>query len=119
MPFAEVLVSGSLIRNTGYPRQVSYQVTRSVVPNLTRSAQTIPLNERGELRLPNVMMIDLRFSRPFALPAGMTIEPQVDVFNITNNDAIVSMVNDIGPRLGYPSEILAPRIFRLGFLLRF
>jgi hypothetical protein len=119
VPLGDILVSGSMIRNTGYPRQISYQVTRSVVPNLVRSAQTIPVNERGELRLPEVMMIDLRFSRPFRLPGGRTIEPQMDVFNITNSDAIVSMVNNIGPRLGYPSEILAPRIVRVGFLLRF
>jgi len=119
VPFGDILVSGSLIRSTGYPRQISYQVTRAVVPGLTRSAQTVPVNERGDLRLPNVMMVDLRFSRPLSLGGGRSIEPQVDIFNITNNDAIVGLVNSVGPRLGYPSEILAPRIVRVGFLLKF
>lgn len=64
-------------------------------------------------------MIDLRFSRPFRLPGGRSFEPQLDLFNITNNDVIVGMINTVGPRLGYPSEIVGPRIVRVGFALTF
>ncbi len=119
IPKVDVAVSGSFLRNTGYPRQISYQITRSVYPQLTRSSQTISVTRRGDLRLPDVMLIDLRFSRPFRLTGGLTFEPQLDVFNITNNDVIVNMVNAIGPRLGYPSEIVGPRILRVGFALTF
>jgi hypothetical protein len=119
VPKVELNVSGSFIRNTGYPRQYTYPVTRSMYPDLARSTQTVFVNERGDERLPTVMMIDLRFSRGFSLPAGGVIEPQVDLFNITNSDAIVRMVDTVGPRLGYPIEILAPRIIRVGFMVSF
>ena len=119
MPKTDIAVSGSLVRNTGYPRQTAYSVTRSIYPGLTRSSQTVRLDERGELRRPTVVMLDLRFSRPIALGRGFVFEPQLDIFNLTNNDVIVNMVDTIGPRYGYPSEILAPRIFRVGFAVRF
>jgi hypothetical protein len=119
VPRAEIIVSGSLLNNTGYPRQYTYQVTRTVVPTLTRSAQTIRLNNRGDERLPRVTMVDLRLSRSFTLAGDRRFEPQVDLFNLFNADTIVNMVNAVGPRLGYPGEILAPRIMRVGFVLKF
>lgn len=119
VPRAEIIVSGTLINNTGYPRQFTYQVTRDTVPTLTRSAQTVRLNRNGDERLPSVTLLDLRLSRSFRLPGGRSFEPQVDIFNAMNADTIVNMVNAVGPRLGYPGEILAPRIMRVGFVLRF
>ena len=119
VPRAEIIISGSMVNNTGYPRQFTYQVTRSVVPTLTRSAQTIRLNRRGDERLPRVTLVDLRFSRSFKLSGDRRFEPQVDLFNALNADTIVNMVNAVGPRLGYPGEILAPRILRVGFAFKF
>ena len=117
MPKTDIAVSGSLLRNTGYPRQFTYSVTRSVYSGLTRSSQTIRVDERGVERRPGVTLVDLRISRPFKLANGRSIEPQLDIFNIANNDVLVNMVDAVGPRLGYPSEILAPRIVRFGFAL--
>ncbi len=119
VPGLDIAVSGSLVRNTGYPRQFTYQVTRSVYPALTRSAQTVRVTRRGDERLPSVTLVDLRLSRPIRLAGGRTIEPQIDLFNVTNADTIVGMVDAIGPRLGFPTEILAPRIVRFGFAIRY
>lgn len=119
IPKVGVAVSGSFIHNTGYPRQFTYAVTRAAFPGLTRSTQTVRVNTSGDERLPNVMLIDLRFSRPIKFAGNRVIEPQIDVFNVANNDVIVRMVDAIGPRLGYPSEILAPRIIRLGCAIKF
>ena len=119
VPVVDVAVSGSLVRNTGYPRQLTYQVTRALAPGLTRSAQTIRVNERGDERLPGVTLLDLRFSRPIQLGGGRVFEPQLDLFNVTNSDVIVGIVDAIGPRLGFPTEILAPRVLRFGFALKF
>ena len=119
VPKVDVSISGAFVHNTGYPRQFSYTITRAIYPGLTRSSQTVYVNERGAERLPSVSMLDLRFSRPIKLAGGRTFEPQIDVFNVTNNDVIVGMVNLLGARLGYPSEILAPRIVRVGFAFLF
>ncbi len=119
VPKVSVAVSGSFVRNTGYPRQFTYAVTRAAFPGMTRSSQTIRLNASGDERLPSVTLLDMRFSRPFRFAGGRVFEPQIDLFNITNNDVIVRMVDAVGPRLGYPSEILAPRIIRFGFSIKF
>jgi len=119
VPVIDMAISGSLVRNTGYPRQFTYQVTRAISPGLTRSAQTVRVNERGAERLPSVTLLDLRFSRPIRFADGRIFEPQIDLFNVTNNDVIVGIVDSIGPRLGFPTEILAPRILRVGFVLKF
>jgi len=119
VPKVDLALSGNFLRNTGYPRQLTYQITRSISPGLTRSSQTVRVDRRGDQRKPSVMMIDLRLSRAFRLPGGRSIEPQLDIFNLTNNDVILNTIDAIGPRLGYPSEILAPRILRVGFALNF
>ena len=119
IPRLEVGISSSLVRNTGYPRQFTYQVTRTQVPALTRSAQTIRMNERGSVRLPSVTLLDVRFSRTIRLAGDRTFEPQIDIFNATNADTIARIVDAIGPRLGFPTEILAPRIVRVGFSIMF
>jgi hypothetical protein len=119
VPRAEVLVSGSFLRNTGYPRHINWSVTRTAAPSLVRSSQTIYREERGADRLPTVTLIDLRFSRPIKFAGNRSIEPQVDVFNLMNSDVIVGMLDVVGARLGYPSQILAPRIFRVGFSVKF
>jgi hypothetical protein len=115
----DITIAGSLVSNTGYPRQITYNVTRGIFPGLVRSQQRVFAEERGPNRLPNVTLIDLRFSRPIRFGGNRSFEPQVDIFNVTNSDVIVNMVNTVGPRLGYPSEILAPRIVRFGFALKF
>lgn len=119
VPRLELAVAGSFLRNTGYPRHVNYQITRTAYPALTRSGQIVYVNERGDERRPNVAMVDVRFSRAFRFGTAARIEPQLDVFNLTNADTIVNMVDNVGARLGYPSEILAPRIVRFGVSVTF
>ncbi|MPZ18699.1 MAG: hypothetical protein GEV06_12405 [Luteitalea sp.] len=118
IPRAEISLSSSLVRNTGYPRQPTYQINREIYPDLTRSTQNLRLLPRGELRVPDVTMIDLRISRPFRF-GTTTLEPQLDIFNATNADTIVGVVDQIGSRYGFPTEILAPRLVRVGLVIRF
>jgi len=66
-----------------------------------------------------VTLIDSRVSRPIKFAGNRSFEPQVDLFNVTNSDVIVGMLDAVGARLGYPSQILAPRIFRVGFSVKF
>lgn len=118
MPKADIMVAGSVIRNTGYPRQPSWAVNRTAYPGLTRSSQTIRVLERGDLRLPTVAMLDLRFSRRIQL-GTLSVEPQVDLFNLTNAGTFVGIVDPIGSSFGQPTEILAPRLVRVGFVVNF
>ena len=118
----DISLAASFLANTGYPVITTYQVTRAFAAsqgvNLTRSAQTVPLSRRGDERLPNVRMVDIRVSRAFSF-AGRRFSPQLDIFNIGNAGTIVNWNNALGPTHRTPTEILAPRIIRLGFSLDF
>src|SRR5207244_632454 len=48
------LVAGNFQDFKGKPEQMTYQITRTLIPQLTGTTLTIPLNVRGETNLPKV-----------------------------------------------------------------
>jgi hypothetical protein len=116
-------MAGSLIANNGYPYVTTYSLTRALAAaqgiTLTRASQTITLSERGDERYPNVTMVDLRFSRRFALGGSRSFQPEISIFNIGNADTVVGHTVGVGGNYLVPTEILAPRIMRIGFTLNF
>ncbi len=100
----------------------TYNVTRAEAARLgvtlTRSSQTISLSRRGDERLPNVVMGDIRVSRTFRF-GSRRIVPQLDIFNIANVDTITSLATAVGGTYLEPREIISPRIIRVGFSLDF
>ncbi|MEZ5283648.1 MAG: TonB-dependent receptor [Vicinamibacterales bacterium] len=119
----EISLAGSMVANNGYPYVSTYAVSRNLASQagvaLTRSSQTVFLSERGDERLPNVTMFDIRLSRAFNFGGGRSITPQLDLFNITNSDVVTSYNSAVGSSYLFPQEILAPRIIRVGFSLNF
>jgi hypothetical protein len=119
----QINFAGSLIANNGYPFETTYQLTRAVAATqgiaLTRANQTINLAARGEERYPNVVMADVRLSRRFRFGGNRSFQPEISVFNITNADTVVSHTVSIGGNYLRPTQILAPRIARVGFTLLF
>ncbi len=85
---------------------------------LTRATQTVVLSERGDERFDNVTMVDIRLSRAFRF-GSRSFTPQVDFFNIGNADTTVGHNVQVGSSYLFPSEILSPRIIRVGFSLNF
>jgi outer membrane receptor protein involved in Fe transport len=118
----EVTLAGSMTANQGYPYQTTYNLSRAAAAaqgvRLTRSSQTLTLTERGDERLPNVTLIDLRLSRRFRF-GSRSFSPQLDIFNIGNSDTVVSLNSSIGGAYLDPREIISPRIIRIGFSLDF
>jgi hypothetical protein len=120
---AQITLAGSMIANNGYPYVSTYSLTRANAAlqgiTLTRASQTIQLSERGTERYDNVMMVDLRLSRPFRFSGGRSFQPTIDFFNIGNADTTVAKTSAVGGSYLAPTEILAPRIIRVGFSLNF
>jgi hypothetical protein len=114
----DINVSGSFILNDGYPYQSAYAVTRTVFPTLTRSSQTVRLSKRGDERLPDVAMIDLRVSRSFRFNERR-ITPMLELFNLTNADTVVGYNANVGTSYLRPTEILSPRLLRFGITVDF
>jgi hypothetical protein len=121
MPW-EVTLAGSMLANNGYPYVSSFSLSRAAAAaqgiTLTRATQTIVLSERGEERLPDVTMVDLRLSRPFRF-GSRSIQPTIDFFNIMNTDTRDNQNSAVGANYLLPTSILAPRIIRVGFSLNF
>jgi len=119
---ADITLAGSLTANQGYPFVSSYSITRAVAATqgiaLTRSSQGVSLSERGEERLPNVTLVDLRLSRTFRF-SGRSFSPQLDIFNIGNSATVTSLATAVGSAYLEPREIVSPRIIRVGFSLNF
>jgi hypothetical protein len=119
---ADITLAGSLTANQGYPFVSSYSITRAVAATqgiaLTRSSQGVSLSERGEERLPNVTLVDLRLSRTFRF-GGRSFAPQLDIFNIGNSATVTSLATAVGSAYLEPREIISPRIIRVGFSLNF
>ena len=63
-------------------------------------------------------MFDIALSKAFRF-GSRSITPQVDFFNIGNADTTVTHNIGVGSSYLSPSEILAPRIIRVGFSFNF
>lgn len=120
-PYA-INISGTLISNGGYPYTSTYNVTRALAATqgitLTRASQLVFLSERGDERRPTTTMVDLGFSRAFRF-GSRSITPKVDIFNIGNASTVSTYTPNVGPTYLRPTDILSPRIIRVGFAIDF
>ena len=61
----DINFSGVLLAYSGHPRQRNMRVSRSEVPDLTRSSQSVRLERNDDVRYENIKLLDLRFAKPF------------------------------------------------------
>jgi hypothetical protein len=119
----DVIISGSLIANGGYPYVSTYSVTRAAAAaagvTLTRASQTVVLSRRGDERLDAVKLVDLRLSRAFRFTGGRRIEPQLDIYNLFNSAVADAITVGVGSSYLYPSSIVSPRIMKVGLAVNF
>jgi len=99
-------------------RQLTYVVTRAVLPTLTQASVNARLNAPNTLFLDTVNQLDLSFSKSVRT-SGIEVRPEVSVFNALNANPVLTQVNTFGPALGNVQAILAPRLLRLGLTIRF
>jgi hypothetical protein len=96
-------LSGQSIRRTYVFRNV---------PNL--STVTLPLEPFGARRLPNQNSLNWRASKRFNLTGSKRVELSIDLFNALNANTITQMTVASGPSFGAITEILPPRVVRIG-----
>ena len=102
----------------GLPRNITYVVTRAQVPQLTLSSVTVPLSAPGEQYLPRLNQLDLKFGKLFRY-RGTSIQPQLGIFNATNEATVLAQNNSFGPTLDRVQSILAGRVVRLSVQVDF
>ena len=113
-----VRVSASYQSTPGTERSILYQVTRTLVPQMTQSSQNVRLNEPGSSYNDRVNQLDVNLTKSIRVDR-IDIRPELGMFNLLNGSAVLNQVNTFGPTLDRVNTILAPRLFRLGVTVKF
>ena len=111
LPF-DIAVSGTGQYYAGFPEQKTVLVNNATIA-LTQSSQTIWVGRRGDTRLPNVFEFDMSFRRSFRFQEK-TLEPRIDIYNVSNASTILGRVTQLGSAYGRASTIMRGRIIRVG-----
>lgn len=109
----ELTVSTNLKYFTGQPL-----LETITLRGLNQGTVTIAAYPRGTNRLDNVTLWDFRVSKVFNV-GGTRMEAMLDIFNLLNQSAATNIIANLGPTYGRISQILPPRVARLGFQVRF
>ncbi len=124
---AQVQVAAFVIARQGEKAARTYQFRRDDPdggpPLAQLSTATIRLEPYGTQRGPTIVMANLRGTKDFRL-GRQRVGIDVDAFNLFNSSAATSFVWASGPTFGWVtgsnrSEIIAPRILRLGMRYTF
>jgi hypothetical protein len=63
--------------------------------------------------------IDVRLSKRFTLGTGSRFAVNLDLYNVTNNNWIIGYQPAFGPNFLRPTQVLSPRLFKIGGQLDF
>ena len=72
----------------------------------------------GDVRKPDQSLLDVRLGRRFDV-RGLTFEPLLEVYNLLNENASVTEVEQVGAALGRISRNLDARLLRIGLKVQF
>jgi Carboxypeptidase regulatory-like domain/TonB dependent receptor len=104
---------------TGYPLDPNNGPPTAIFENLNQGQVSVIGVPIGKIRLPNVDIVSLRFSRPTHLGDRFSLEPIADLFNITNANTVISEVPTGGSSFRRPTNQLNPFIARFALRLSF
>ena len=103
-------------------------IASSLGRNLAACGTRVPCTSQVvvDIALPNMNFteprshqVDLRFSRIFRLPGNRTIQPQFDIYNVTNSNSVLAINTRIGPVFNNATAILGARVLRFGVNMNF
>ena len=104
---------------TGYPLDPNNGPPTAVFENLNQGQVSVIGETIGNIRLPNVNIVNLRLSRPTHLGDRFNLEPIVDLFNIGNANTVISEVPTGGSSFEKPTNQINPFIARFALRLSF
>ena len=111
IPWQNIGVSAALDTRQGYPDLQTVNITSR--PNSAGAVQVL-IAPPGSVRLPNFAQLDLRIDKPFELNRTK-LDVSFDIFNVMNANTILAEDTiQNAPNANDVTQILAPRILRLG-----
>ena len=119
LPYQIASLSGTMQYYKGVPESTTVLVGSNAVPGgLTQGSQTILVQPRGTVRLPNVFSLDFSLRRVFRTGSS-SFEPRIDFYNLTNEATITNWLTQLGSTYHRASTIQAGRMIKLGFNYEF
>jgi hypothetical protein len=118
-------VAANLTGREGYPERYADRINRATIADNGGSGIDVPINsDPNAFRYPNVNVVDFRVEKEFSFQEfGLTLG--VDMFNALNQSYVLqrqTVIADNGQPVSngnFVTEILSPRVFRLGARLSF
>ena len=104
---------------TGYPLDPNNGPPTAVFTGLNMGQVSVIGEQIGRIRLPNVNIFNVRFSRPTHISDRFTLEPTADLFNVLNSNTVISEVSTGGAVFEKPTNQLNPFIARFGLRFSF
>jgi Carboxypeptidase regulatory-like domain/TonB dependent receptor len=80
---------------------------------------TLRLEPYGTRRLATINILNLRLGKDFRLGGSKRLAVEIDVYNALNSNAPLSATFASGPTFSYVTDVLPPRIARIGARFRF
>jgi hypothetical protein len=116
LPYA-ISLSGTAQYYKGFPDTTTVLVGPNTVA-LTQVTQVLTVEPRGTTRLPSVSSLDVSVRKRWKV-TGKTIEPRLDLYNLTNAATILGRITQLGPTYNRVSSIQRGRLIKLGLSVEF
>jgi hypothetical protein len=93
------------------------------IVSLSNDINGVPFNQgpitffaepRDARRFDTIKYVDFRIGKFFNIKKHQRVEVDLDVFNLTNTSTITNLNPNTGSAVGDPSDILGPRVLRIG-----
>lgn len=110
-------ISSFFRAQSGTPGQ---RVSQFKGPALSRGSTTLRMGPFGQFRGPVVPLLNIKAAKVFTVHGHFKFEGSAQLFNVTNSSAYVSTNYLTGAStFGVASEVLSPRVLRLGGVFSF
>ncbi|HYC58181.1 MAG TPA: TonB-dependent receptor [Thermoanaerobaculia bacterium] len=115
IPFIETSLGFNFVGRQGYAIPDIHRV------NTSEGFKYLLIDDDpADRRHPNVNNLDLRLAKDFRFPAGLGVTVSLDAFNVFNSQTIMQRNTRMGIASGNRiTELMSPRVFRLGARLTF
>jgi outer membrane receptor protein involved in Fe transport len=119
LPYRIASVSGTMQYYKGVPESTTVSVGSGAVPGgLTQVTQSLLVEPRGDVRLPNVFSLDISLRK--SIRRGSTsFEPRLDFYNLTNEATVTNWLTTLGSTYHRASTIQAGRMIKAGLSVEF
>jgi hypothetical protein len=119
-----ITTSANFQHYTGYPIQATGLFRSGIAPNgtnttLNQNSVTVALQPRGQERLDDVNVLNLRFGYRTTVTDRFRVQPSVDLYNITNRNTVTGITQATGPNFRKPETIVGQRFVRFGLSIEF